>query len=95
MSGIRGQDWEEILDGVYRRALCEINGLNKKIKKLLVMTIDSDMNEGRRIAGSISRSYESVGNPAVYRYFEQLFRSAVRRNCLPFRRVGVECAGLA
>jgi hypothetical protein len=35
MSGIRGQGWEEILDGVYRQALCEINGLNKKIKNYL------------------------------------------------------------
>ncbi len=70
--------------GVYRRALCEINGLNKK--KLLAMTIDSDTKEGRRIAGSISRSYESVGNAAIYCYFEQLFRPALRGHHLPFRR---------
>jgi hypothetical protein len=81
--------WKGLSTGTF----CEINGLNKKIKKLLAMTIDSDTNEGRRIAGSISRSYESVGNPAVYRYFERLFRPALRGHGLLFQRVGGECAG--
>src|SRR4029453_12545041 len=55
-------------------------------KKLLAMAIGSDTKQGRRIAGSISRSYESVGNPAVYRYVERLFRPAVWGRRLPVQR---------
>jgi hypothetical protein len=62
-------------------------------KKLLAMEIGSDTKQGRRIAGSISRSYESVGNPAVYLYFERLFCRAVWGHGLLFQRLGGERAG--
>jgi hypothetical protein len=78
------------------RARTEKKKSKEKInKKLLAMTIDSDTNEGRRIAGSISRSYGVGENPSVYSYFERLFRPALRGDGLPFQRVGGECASFA
>ncbi len=65
-----------------------------KDEKTLAMPIDPDMNAGSGVSrGPISRGYENVGNFCVYRYFERLFRPALRRYGLQFRRVRSECAG--
>ena len=61
---------------------CEINGVNKK--NLLAMAIHSDMKAGGVSLGTISRTYEGVGNPSVYSYFERLLRPGLRGDGLPF-----------
>jgi hypothetical protein len=66
-----------------------------KQKNLLAMIFLADRNDGGGVSpGSISRSY--VGkNPSIYPYLERSVRPALRGDRLPFRRVGVECAGFA
>lgn len=64
-------------------------------KKLLAMTIGSDMNEHGASRGSISRNCENTWSHSVYAAFERLSRPALRGGGLPFQRVGGECAGFA
>ena len=63
---------------------------------MLTPHIDPNITHAGESRGpSISRAYENMGNFCVYRYFEWLLRSALRRYGLSFRRVGSECAGFA
>src|SRR5438132_8166846 len=63
-------------------------------KKLLAMTIDSDMNEHGASRGSISRNCENAWSHSVYSAFEQLFRSALRGHGPLLQRLGGERTGL-
>jgi len=95
MSGTPKKNLGEIADATQLQVLrAKKNSPEQRI--LLAMTIDSDIHDGGSASpGSISRRYESVGNPFVYPYFKRFSRTPLRGHGFRVKRVAGECAGFA
>ena len=86
------QDFAARVRDIRRPETCENKWPDKK--NLLAMAIVSDMKAGGESPGSISRSYEGVGNRFLCLYFDRRLRSALRSHGLPFQRIGSKRASI-